>query len=412
MHFCAYHNEDHPVDRFLIKKNGKLDSWCHEGRKEYNREYSKKSYAPIKEEVAEKIGARENRTEQVCTICSVNKSIEDFRFRYDRPDKRESRCIPCLKIIRRSEQQIDSLKHADKRGITRRKWQAAHPRYNEQSSRTRRARMKVVRRERYTRKQVRERDNGLCWFCNLPVDPSLKWPDPLSEVVHHHHPISKKGPDCLENVALAHNECNGHHHAKYESPFLNWSVISIDNALARKTAVENHYLHRAPNVSFGFGLYSPENKLQGIVTFGSPSSNRITKSVCPNNDCKVIELNRLWIDDTTPFGAASWLVSRALKELPPMIIVSYADTDIVDSRNERNHDGSIYRALSFDYAGQSKAKTEYRMPGGTRNVGKITPGSVKSKISSKKRFWTVTGNKREKRILRDICNWNSLPYEQ
>jgi hypothetical protein len=139
-----------------------------------------------------------------------------------------------------------------------------------------------------------------------------------------------------------------------------------------------------------------------VVTFGSPSSWRINQSICPGLPKSVIELNRLWISDDAPFGAASWFVSKALRELPALIVVSYADSSIQGRIGP--HDGAVYRALSFNYAGKTKARKEWRMPDKARNTGKV-PGAVLSDVSSKHRYWTVTGNRREKKTLRALVQW-------
>lgn len=406
MHYCSYHKRDEPIEGFRTTKYGKLDSWCIEGRREYNRKYSEKKYAPIKTANAK----RPAPTEKRCTVCKKTKALKDFPFRYDRPTKRESRCFECLKAARRSYAQTDAVRNFETRAAEKRHYHEAHPRYNDQSSRRRRARHKQIRTEPYTREQVRSRDKGLCWFCQKDVDSSLKWPHPESEVIHHIHPESKKGPDVFDNVAIAHNRCNTRHKNKHESEFTKgWAVTPISGQLARQLSKEYHYLHRAPNASFAFGLFH-NDQIMGFVVFGSPSSVRITRSVCPSDIKSVIELNRLWCSDEAPFGAASWLVSRALKLLPPYIVISYADTSVLDSRDKRPHDGTIYRALSFNYAGQSTSKNEYRLPGSTRSVKKDTSGSEVYRVSPKNRFWTITGNRREKRALYAICDWPELPY--
>ena len=399
MHYCAYHKRDEPESAFR-QRGEKIDSWCIEGRREYNRKYSKANYVPV---------VYSEPTGKVCTACETEKSLEDFPFRYDRPTKRESRCFECLKKIRKAYAQDDTVRNFEARAAGKKRYHETHPRYNDQSSRRRRARHKRIRTEPYTREQVRDRDKGVCWFCKEPVDPALKWPDPQSEVIHHIHPESKKGPDVLTNVAIAHNRCNGRHKDKHESEFSSeWSVRPISGQLARGLAIEHHYLHRTPNASFSFGLFRGE-EIVGFVVFGSPSSVRITRSVCPSDIKSVIELNRLWCSNDAPFGAASWLISRALKRLPPFIVISYADLG-VSGRNGRPHEGTVYRALSFNYAGQSKPKKEYKVPGYTRSVYKSTPGAVASTVSPKNRFWTVTGNRREKRALYSVCAWPSLPY--
>ncbi len=72
-------------------------------------------------------------------------------------------------------------------------------------------------------------------------------------------------------------------------------VMPIPKRLARSIATQKHYLHRAPQVSFCFGLF--DDDLKGIICFGIPASHHLRKGVCPSDPAKVIELNRLWCHD-------------------------------------------------------------------------------------------------------------------
>ena len=48
-----------------------------------------------------------------------------------------------------------------------------------------------------------------CGICGNPVDPSYKYPHPLSAVVDHIVPINKGGhPSDISNLQLAHRWCN------------------------------------------------------------------------------------------------------------------------------------------------------------------------------------------------------------
>lgn len=50
---------------------------------------------------------------------------------------------------------------------------------------------------------------SVCAICGLPVDKSLKYPNPWSASVDHIIPVSKRGdPIALENLQLAHRKCN------------------------------------------------------------------------------------------------------------------------------------------------------------------------------------------------------------
>jgi hypothetical protein len=228
-------------------------------------------------------------------------------------------------------------------------------------------------------------------------------------VVHHVHPIAKRGPDIKKNVAIAHYDCNHKAKDKYDPPFYSWVVSPIPYHQAKMSIEKHHYLHRVGLVSFAFGLFDGADTLVGVVTFGSPPSQRITQSVT-GGDARVLSLNRLWIADEAPFGAGSFFLARALRQLPQAIIVSYADTEITDPRYGTTHSGALYRACSFAYSGTSAPATEWRLPGGERNVGQKTEGAVPVRVSPKARYWTVTGSRRQRRKLREECLWPVISY--
>lgn len=404
MHWCAYHQEEHDDNSFAIKANGRLDSWCIEGRREYNRNYSAAKYAPIKNEVEQKRKKSAQATTKICTKCKQRKPLNYFSERGDRPGKFHSRCKACRKVLTRQRNIDYALENMDQLKEKRKTYQASHPRYNAQSGRNRRARLQKVRSESFSNSQIRKRDGDLCFFCGKLVDSNLVYPDPLSESIHHVHPISKFGPNVLQNSVLSHLTCNIENKNKYHTPFdSSWTVRSIDSQEARKIAVDQHYLHRSQNISFAYGLFC-NDEIYGMVSFGTTTSWRINCSICPDNPYCVIELNRLWVNDQAPFGAASWFVSRALKLMPARIVVAYADTSIMDTRYGSHHHGGVYRALSFKYAGKTKSRKEWRLPGKSRNVGKIQ-GSILSEVTAKDRYWTVTGNRKQRKQLQNLSCW-------
>lgn len=55
---------------------------------------------------------------------------------------------------------------------------------------------------------VYERDEWVCGICSAPVDRNMSWPDPMSPSLDHVLPLSRGGHHTLENVTLAHLECN------------------------------------------------------------------------------------------------------------------------------------------------------------------------------------------------------------
>jgi hypothetical protein len=166
-------------------------------------------------------------------------------------------------------------------------------------------------------------------------------------------------------------------------------------------------------MSFAYGIFDAEifGKLWGIVTFGVPPSRHLMQSACNEEPDKVLELNRLWVDDGLGRNAESWFLSRALAMLPARIIVSYADTSA-------GHNGYVYRAANFYYAGvtdmdRNTPRFDYVTPGKhsrdtTRNGTIATAERVRRK--PKHRYWTITGDRRERRQLKKIATWPSMSW--
>lgn len=179
---------------------------------------------------------------------------------------------------------------------------------------------------------------------------------------------------------------------------------------AADAVVKWHYMHRRPNISHAYGLYRA-GKLVGVVTFGTPASRHLQISACRSNPSAVIELNRLWVDDCMPKNTESWFVSRALRLMPPHIVVSYADT-------AHGHLGYIYRALSFRYAGwtdmdRKTPRYDYIPYDGTQHTREAFRTGYKMRVRRKPKvkYWTTTGNRAERRTLAKVCTWPSHDWQ-
>jgi hypothetical protein len=188
-------------------------------------------------------------------------------------------------------------------------------------------------------------------------------------------------------------------------------VGPIPISTARAIAEAHHYMHRKPMASHAYGIFE-DGAPVGIVTFGTPASRHLQMGACPTDPSAVIELNRLWVDDRMPRNTESWFVSRALRMLPPRIVVSYADT-------AHGHMGYVYRALSFDYAGwtdmeRRTPRYDYipLVPG--QHTRESSRSGVKEKIRRKPKvkYWTVSENRREQQQLRRLCGWPSLSWKE
>lgn len=191
----------------------------------------------------------------------------------------------------------------------------------------------------------------------------------------------------------------------------NLRVASIDSKTAAWLVVEHHYLHRKPPISHAFGLYR-DNILVGVCTYGTPASRHLQKSACPSEPSNVIELNRLWVDDSMPHNSESWFVSRTLKQLPPKIVVSYADT-------REKHYGYIYRALNFHYAGwtdmdRKTPRRDYIPHDPTAHTRDAFRTGYSHTVPRKPKvkYWIVTGNHSERRKMTKLCAWPQLSWRK
>ena len=147
-----------------------------------------------------------------------------------------------------------------------------------------------------------------------------------------------------------------------------------------------------------------------VVTFGTPASHHMLLSASPGDTSRVIELNRLWVHDCMPRNTESWFLARALKLLPPYIVLSYADT-------ANGHEGYIYRAANFYYSGwtdmdRKTPRFDYIAPGKHSRDAFRTGYTDRVRRKPKIKYWTVTGNRRERRELEKLCQWPKLSWKE
>lgn len=187
------------------------------------------------------------------------------------------------------------------------------------------------------------------------------------------------------------------------------SVDDLAPGIASGIVKVNHYLHRTPPISYSYGL-TWESTLRGVVTFGVPASRHLQVGACRTDPDLVIELNRLWVDDACPPNTESWFVSRALRRLPPRIVVSYADTAY-------GHFGFVYRALNFRYAGwtdmdRRTPRFDYvPLAEGMHSREAMRSGwSGTQRRATKVRYWITTGGPADRRRLAALCDWPTLDW--
>lgn len=197
-----------------------------------------------------------------------------------------------------------------------------------------------------------------------------------------------------------------------------YDVRPIDYQTAMDTVVKNHYLHRRCPCSMAFGLFKGGD-LMGVVTYGVPCSSTLLKGICGEDEMhNVYELNRLWIHPDVPKNAASYFVSRTLRQLDKEIVVSFADTSV-------GHVGYVYQASNFLYCGLSakfkdpKVRGMEHMHHATYAHG-MTMAQVREKYGDenvyyverprKHRYVYFNASKKRKKALRKKLRYKVLPY--
>jgi hypothetical protein len=190
-------------------------------------------------------------------------------------------------------------------------------------------------------------------------------------------------------------------------------VKSIDTFLTKEWLLKKHYAKRMCSISYSFGLFDLENVLIGVCTFGSPPSRALCVGVCGiENANKVLELNRLCVNDGLERNTLSYFVSSCLNMLPKgFIIVSYADTS-------QGHNGYIYQATNWIYTGLSAKRTErYDINNPNRHSKSVTENknTIYSELAvrerpQKHRYIYFTGSKTQKKHFKKQLNYKIEPY--
>ena len=177
-------------------------------------------------------------------------------------------------------------------------------------------------------------------------------------------------------------------------------VKSISYNECKEWLLCKHYAKRMCSISYSFGLFI-DGVCEGICTFGKPASPSLCNGICGVEFSSfVYELNRLVINEGLPKNTLSRFVSKCLRELPELVIVSYADTAM-------SHNGYIYQATNWIYTGKTKERTDIGSEDGTHSRH-YNKGQKERKFrSSKHRYVYFTKNKKKwiKRL-----NYKIEPY--
>lgn len=197
-----------------------------------------------------------------------------------------------------------------------------------------------------------------------------------------------------------------------------YKIQKISSTIANEMVVKNHYLHRKAQASFAFGLYEINgdnnglflsDKLVGCIIYGLPASPNVCRGICGAEYFKdVIELTRLWIDDSVGKNAESFLIGNTIKMLGKKIIISYSEPNF-------GHVGTVYQATNWIYTGLTEKRTNrVALDGSTtkhnRHECKKKEDTILIDRPRKHRYIYFNTNKREKIKLIEKLRYEVLPY--
>jgi hypothetical protein len=194
-----------------------------------------------------------------------------------------------------------------------------------------------------------------------------------------------------------------------------YTVQSINTDQVKEWCLYKHYGGKMPsNIHYTFGCFFGKT-LTGVAVFGQPVGATINQI----GEAKVIELQRLVLNDDKDTNTTSFFVSQCLKQIPHKgLIVSYADANY-------NHHGYIYQATNWIYTGQSTARNVFY--DGTQEIHDRVFGRRYGVFSKEKaeelgfsvirkkpkhRYFYITGNRAERKRFRKelLKHYEVKPY--
>ena len=205
-----------------------------------------------------------------------------------------------------------------------------------------------------------------------------------------------------------------------------YTIKPISYKTAMDLVVKNHYLHRKCPCSHAFGLFEKcdsstdlfiNERIIGCVVYGTPSSAPLRKGLCGVEESfNVLELTRLWIEDSTPKNTESYLIGNTIKLVDKEIIVSYAEI-------EQGHLGIVYQATNWIYTGLSAKRTNWVIEGIDKHCQTIADKYTSKELTEKygdkfkkvprprkHRYIFINANKWRKKELIKKLKYKILPY--
>ena len=127
------------------------------------------------------------------------------------------------------------------------------------------------------------------------------------------------------------------------------TIKLIDKKIAKEIIIKNHYSHKwnTPFGLYNFGVFR-DGKLLGVASYGHMMNTKAKIFTSNNPNGWMIELNRMWIDDTLGMNSETTLIGASLKMLRKIDKNIVAVQSFADGRLGC---GTIYKASNFKYYG-------------------------------------------------------------
>ncbi len=137
-----------------------------------------------------------------------------------------------------------------------------------------------------------------------------------------------------------------------------YAVETVAMADLRALIAKHHYAGGSPNTAiYRHGLiHKHTGRLHGGALW-LPPIRPAAKAINPEAPNKVIVLSRLVCTPETPANAASFLIGRSIRRIKADgrfdVLLTYAD------EGYQGHDGAIYRATNWTYAGKTSKEAQW-----------------------------------------------------
>lgn len=156
-----------------------------------------------------------------------------------------------------------------------------------------------------------------------------------------------------------------------------YSVEPIEEALAKRFVVENHYSGSFPAARYRVGMFEHQEfrrpALVGVAVFSVPMTAAVIAKHLGVPASQGVELGRLVLLDEVPANGESFMLGKAFRLLRRALpdlkgVVSFCDPmprhDAEGREVKRSHTGVIYRAHNAAYRGRGLPRNQLLMPNG------------------------------------------------